>query len=45
MLALLFALQGMYRAFNPPVRKQPEVRHVLASPNETRDVDVRQHSR
>lgn len=27
MLAILFALQGMYRAFNPPVRKQPEVHH------------------
>lgn len=26
-LALLFAAQGMYRAFNPPVKKQPEVRH------------------
>lgn len=33
MLAILFALQGMYRAFNPPVRKQPEVRHHVASPD------------
>ncbi len=34
MLAILFLMQGMYRAFNPPVRKQPEVRHVTTHAGE-----------